>query len=605
MARRRKHKNRDQPLDAEAVADGRLDVRPGQLFDLIHEVNPTGRDLPRAETTRRYQLKNRLRSPLVRRFGDEHLIVRPGDDGTVSLDHRSGSRDACHAVVDELEPDARSWVRLRLDLAASPAVEDDAGTTIDGRATATGEPSVEALVGRARRAVQEYDYEAAERDLTQAFAASGGATAAALPLLELWVESLGLDRQALELEPRLDADARVHPAVRTHLALAAARAGEAARARELVKGIDSQGAAEVHVALADAAARAGDRQAAVRHLEKARRRDPAHPDLPRLADAVAHLQAEDFRPLEDALGERYRQEGAAATAEAARRLLDRWPESKLARRIVHEAAETRRRSEIDEHVELGERAWAEERFADVVLHFRKALDLGSERAGLAERVEEARRRERERETRERVAAVVARFDDDPAAALLAYLALPPPLREDVRRRVDRPALAWLEVGVDVPVDRRARDVEVCDLEGASQHAEGQGGEGELVDEAALFLDPQRSHEVKAQPFIVQRECVAAVDGGDLAPLASALLVADVPASIGVLVAGAGEAEREPPDAEAGLRHALDGEHGERLQRYRLAEEENVELQVVTGGEVAALVERLETNGRGAAGWPCR
>jgi len=79
----------------------------------------------------------------------------------------------------------------------------------------------------------------------------------------------------------------------------------------------------------------------------------------------------------------------------------------------------------------------------------------------------------------------------------------------------------------------------------------------------------------------------------------------VPASIGVLVAGAGEAEREPPDAEAGLRHALDGEHGERLQRYRLAEEENVELQVVTGGEVAALVERLETNGRGAAGWPCR
>jgi hypothetical protein len=141
----------------------------------------TGTGLPRAETTRRYQLKNRLRSLLVRRFGDEHLIVRPGDDGTVSLDHRSGSRDACHAVVDELEPDARSWVRLRLDLAASPAVEDDAGTTIDGRATATGEPSVEALVGRARRAVQEYDYEAAERDLTQAFAASGGATTVALP----------------------------------------------------------------------------------------------------------------------------------------------------------------------------------------------------------------------------------------------------------------------------------------------------------------------------------------------------------------------------------------------------------------------------------------
>jgi hypothetical protein len=78
----------------------------------------TGTSLPRAETTRRYQLKNRLRSPLVRRFDDEHLIVRPGDD--------------CHAVVEELSP--------------TPAPGSGSGSTSrrrparreDGRAAATG-----------------------------------------------------------------------------------------------------------------------------------------------------------------------------------------------------------------------------------------------------------------------------------------------------------------------------------------------------------------------------------------------------------------------------------------------------------------------------------
>jgi hypothetical protein len=75
MARRRKHKNRDQPLDPEAVADGRLDMRPGQLFDLIHEVNPTGRDPPIVFTdTYNFPRFSHLRTP--RRLADRRALVR-------------------------------------------------------------------------------------------------------------------------------------------------------------------------------------------------------------------------------------------------------------------------------------------------------------------------------------------------------------------------------------------------------------------------------------------------------------------------------------------------------------------------------------------------
>ena len=91
---------------------------------LIHEVNPTGLGLPPAIERRRYELKALLQSLLVRDFPDEIVVVPvPGQEDVVTLYYRPHDRDACHAVISELEDDARSFVRLQLDLATSGGTE--------------------------------------------------------------------------------------------------------------------------------------------------------------------------------------------------------------------------------------------------------------------------------------------------------------------------------------------------------------------------------------------------------------------------------------------------------------------------------------------------
>src|SRR5215468_8304612 len=114
-----KHRGPDErkKLDPEDVLAGRVKVGAAELLDLIHRVNPTGRELGAREAEVRYAQKARLQSLLVRRFGPElDVVPDPASEGTVSILHPCHGRDGCHAVLDMLDEDARAWVRLRLDL---------------------------------------------------------------------------------------------------------------------------------------------------------------------------------------------------------------------------------------------------------------------------------------------------------------------------------------------------------------------------------------------------------------------------------------------------------------------------------------------------------
>ena len=138
MGKRRagKREGRDVEQEVAAVLAGNKDVPARRLVDLIHEVNPTGRDLPQAEAERRYATKSRLQSLLVRRFGEE-LEVRPDPQtpDAVSIRHRYSDLSASHTVVDTLEEDARSWVRFRLDadiISFSPGMDMTGGRAGQG-----------------------------------------------------------------------------------------------------------------------------------------------------------------------------------------------------------------------------------------------------------------------------------------------------------------------------------------------------------------------------------------------------------------------------------------------------------------------------------------
>jgi hypothetical protein len=354
MSRRRGPDDRKR-LDPEDVLAGRVKVGAGELLDLIHRVNPTGRELGARDAELRYAQKARLQSLLVRRFGAELSVAPdPAGDGTVSIFHRGHGRDGCHAVIDTLDEDARAWVRLQIDL-GPPSSEAPSPPVPAARPSGRGLPpadedegpsssdaSPDSLVRLADEAAAAYDFERARACLERAVAASDGAAAPAAALLVLLVETLGDDASALALQPSLSRAALADPDVRALLALAAARSGDPDQAIVLVRGASERRAAEVSAALASRAVSAGDAAQAAAHLADLRRRDPAHPALAGLTGEVARFQAAARGPFEAELSALVAAGQEAEAEKKAAEVLARWPESEAARRVLRAAEERRR-----------------------------------------------------------------------------------------------------------------------------------------------------------------------------------------------------------------------------------------------------------------------
>jgi len=495
MARRRRVKGKHRPPDPEDVLAGRIPISAEELFDLIHRINPTGQPRSGKEATRLYEQKSRLQSLLIRRFGDPHVVVAGTENpDVVSLAHRSGAKDACHAVLAQLDPDARSWVQRQLDLQASPPAADpdhslgNRRTFHDRAGDGESAASPDDRLALAQKALKDYDYEAAEQHLRLALDQGGGVDAA-LPLLDLLVGLLGMDRQALEIEPQLAAETAAHPGVRTYLALATARLGESERSLRLIKGIDQPRAADVYAALVGNAIRAHDPETAGRCLEALTACDPTHPQILSLTDEIASLEAENRRPAEEALLARYREEGLLAVEEEARALSARWPGSDVAHRILRNLAEHRREVGIATDLEAADGALEREEYSTAARLFRKALEAGSDRPDLPSLIERAERRGRLQEEEWQVTSVTERFAaSDSKGALLGYLALGENLRVRVRESVgpdDRQLLSWLDAAGAPPSGSKAQAaVAAVGALARAQAALRQGHARAAVDELA-------------------------------------------------------------------------------------------------------------------------
>jgi tetratricopeptide (TPR) repeat protein len=206
----------------EDVLAGKVVLGALELVELIQRVNPTDRELPRAEVARRYRLKNQLQSLLVRRFASE-VEVSADREGVTLLAHRGSGRSACHAVLAELDEDARSWVQRRLDEAVAPEPAttpaapparasarssglmngNAAGHLAESESLLDGDVSAKELLARGHEAMAAYDYELARHAYERALASSGGDAAAAEALLGLLVEHLAAYAEAAALWPRV------------------------------------------------------------------------------------------------------------------------------------------------------------------------------------------------------------------------------------------------------------------------------------------------------------------------------------------------------------------------------------------------------------------
>jgi hypothetical protein len=441
---------------AADILAGRTAVDPGELIDLIHEVNPTGRGRGASETAARYALKSRLQSLLVNRFAaDLEVSPDPGDPGVASIRHRYRRHDACHAVITALDDDARSWVQRQLDMERSarpePAPASEEGPASEASTAADEDDedaSAEELIAAGEEAQAAYDYERAGRCFSRAVAASGGGVAAAVCYLAFAVDAMAADEEALAVEARLPAATLADPRVAHLLALAAARAGDEARAiRHLSRAREAR-AAEVWAILARQALEAGDTERAARHMRAAEERDPAHPDLRALADGIARARLAERAPREAELAALMAAGSDAEALAAANAILGRWPESEPARRALRQIEERLREGAgrlllagAEQSLAQGETAVARDRLARALAGPLPAP--ARERAlSLLREVEATERAQAARVQVEQVVSLLS--EADRARGLGAYAELDEEARAAVRARVPIPALQWLD-----------------------------------------------------------------------------------------------------------------------------------------------------------------
>ena len=112
-----KHKKKKLPLDPHDVLTGEISLSPLELIRMIHRVNPTSDGVRSAEAVERYQLKAKLQSLLIRLHRDGLRVEQtdPEQPQLIGLRLQHFAEDACHALIPELDEDARSWVQRQID----------------------------------------------------------------------------------------------------------------------------------------------------------------------------------------------------------------------------------------------------------------------------------------------------------------------------------------------------------------------------------------------------------------------------------------------------------------------------------------------------------
>jgi hypothetical protein len=428
-----KFRTRRERLDPEEVLAGSREVGAGELLDLIQAVNPSGRRLAQEEVERRYALKSRLQSLLVRRFG-EQLAIRPepGQEGLVALECRRSGRSGCHARLDWLDPDARAYVRRRLDeeAEAEPAEQPAAP------APAAAPDGAAGLLRAGEQALAAYDYDTARERFTEALAASDHGRLAAQALLSLLVDHLAADAEALALLPALSPEAAQAAEVRWLLGQAAARQGQDELALRLAQGLSAPRGAAIRARLARRALAHGEAAGAERLAREALEQDPRCPDAAELLAELAQRRAEERRPFEDEVERALCAGQLDRAGELAQALLVRWPDSGAARRALRAIDEGRRSARAVLLLHQAEaalptdrpaaRALAEEALA---LEIHEPADVAPRLRALLLQIAEAERAEEEQA---RVAGVRRLLLSSLEAGLLAYLGLEERLRAPLR-----------------------------------------------------------------------------------------------------------------------------------------------------------------------------
>ncbi len=327
------------------------------LIRLIHEVNPTSRNLDWQTEKQLYILKNRLQSLLIK-LHSEDLEVRADSSAntdtwdlatTIELFHRPLGRDACHAVVSDLSDDAKFWVRKFLDeelfekrsisrqapQSRFTKVEKVNKVQVDNSSPTPEWRKVDDLLSKAREAVHEYDYDKAATLLLEALDLSGGSLESGLALLELLVDTLGNYEQALTIESKLSSSSIRHERIRQLLAASAVEMGDYVKAEAFLMGVADSKCASIYLKMARTLIEKGDIPSCERFLRYAQKigLPTAQDDVDDIKAKIINLKSKRFKSLEDDLLKCFEAEDWMRVREMLDKIVLDFPESSVARRV--------------------------------------------------------------------------------------------------------------------------------------------------------------------------------------------------------------------------------------------------------------------------------
>lgn len=447
-----------------------------ELIDLIHDVNTTGCDLDKGEAAQRCALKRRLQSELLQRYADEMEVLPDEREGVVLLRHKFLGLAASHATVADLDEQTRAWVRLQLDRGtdAEPPLPDQPEDRrrasprrherVWARLEHLGEVSEALEVGRAAR--DRYDFEAARTAFERAHALAPEEPAPLADLLDLLVNYMGLDRQAVDWAESVPRAALASQSARAALSLAAARMGDRGRALAWGQDLDSAPAAVVLRELATQALRAGDLDYASEAVDRARQCLPTDPERLALQEQLGRMRAAAMADEEAELARLLAEGFRTAALELARRIMAAHPNSAPARGLLRDEAARERRARQRACCEQARAACEQGRCEQARKTLVSARELGAPHDEVAEierAIGEAEARAQQLAHEQALAQLRARLShpSSPAqhqAALAEYAALDDRDRAVVRAGSLANHLDWLDEIVGRRLSPRAEDL---------------------------------------------------------------------------------------------------------------------------------------------------
>jgi hypothetical protein len=452
----KKRKKKKQHIDPYEVLAGRGKVTSHELIHLIHRVNPTKEGLNDKKASERYKLKAHLQSLLIRQFRDGLLVEQPdpGNPQMVSLKLQYFDEDACHALLPELDPDARSWVQRQIDETVSQGGaetnESPAGglhrQSFDDAAASKEEYSQNELINLGRQALAEYDYDACEGYFNRAFTLSRGSIEAALAILEFFVDHLAAYEKAAALADSLSPEAKKDGDVKSLMALAAIRQGKIDRAFEILGSQVQPRAAEVYLLGAKHFITGGnvDRAKELLAVSKSIEPNQFHAEIIHLEEEIENLRLKSLEPAEQEMLFAWEQGQREKAVKLAGQLLEQWPQNKEALRISNEFARQRRTHRLNSLLARADEADAKGDFTTEAELLKKAMALSKDDHELSRRFKQAQQAARLQREEAEIADIVKLWAaGHKKESLLRFVTLPGKQRREIMNRNRDPHFSWL------------------------------------------------------------------------------------------------------------------------------------------------------------------